>query len=54
MAKDPSSSNNRFKNVINDASRYTQNVIDDFARGDLPDELRRDFRETYDFYVTDE
>ncbi len=44
----------RFKNVINDASRYTQNVIDDFTAGDIPDSLRRDFRETYDFYVTDE
>jgi len=49
-----STSQGRFKNVINDASRYTQSVIDDFAKGDIPDSLRRDFRDTYDFYVSDE
>ena len=49
-----SRSTNRFKNVVNDASRYTQHVIDDFARGDIPDSIRRDFRDTYDFYLTDE
>lgn len=49
-----SNSQGRFKNVIDDASRYTQSVLDDFTRGDIPDSLRRDFRETYDFYVSDE
>lgn len=48
------SSRNRFKNVIDDASRYTQSVIDDFSTGDIPDSIRRDFKDTYDFYVTDE
>ncbi len=48
-----SDSQGRFKNVIDDASRYTQSVIDDFASRDIPDTLRRDFRETYDFYVSD-
>jgi enamine deaminase RidA (YjgF/YER057c/UK114 family) len=28
-------------------------VIDDFSKGDIPDSIRRDFRDTYDFYVTD-
>ena len=49
-----SNSQGRFKNVIDDASRYTQSVFDDFTTGDIPDSLRRDFRETYDFYVSDE
>lgn len=45
---------NRFQNVIDDASRYTQSVFDDFSKGEIPDSIRRDFRDTYDFYVTDE
>jgi hypothetical protein len=49
-----SDSQGRFKNAIDDASRYTQSVIDDFTRSDIPDSLRRDFRETYDFYVSDQ
>ena len=36
------------------ASRYTTTVLEEFRTGDIPDSLRRDFRDTYDFYLSDE
>ena len=49
-----SKASDRFKKTVDNATRYTQSVIDDFRASDIPVSLKRDFRETYDFYVTDE
>ncbi len=49
-----SDSSKRFKNAMDGASRYTTTVLEEFRTGEIPDSLRRDFRETYDFYLSDE
>jgi len=43
-----------FRDVVDSASKKTQSVIDDFRSSDIQVSLKRDFRETYDFYVSDE
>ncbi len=49
-----SKSSTTFKEAVENASRKTQSVIDDMRSSDLQVSLKRDFRETYDFYVSDE
>jgi hypothetical protein len=49
-----SKASNTFKETVDNATRYTQSVIDDFRASDIPVSLKRDFRETCDFFVTDE
>ncbi len=49
-----SKASDTFKETVDNATKYTQSVIDDFRASDIPVSLKRDFRETYDFFVTDE
>ncbi|NNF03316.1 MAG: serine/threonine-protein phosphatase [Rhodothermales bacterium] len=43
----------RFQQSYRQASDYTRSVIDDLRNSEMPTTLRRDFRETYDFYLDD-
>lgn len=53
-AKLMSKASDTFKQTVDNATRYTQSVIDDFRASNIPVSLKRDFRETYEFFVTDE
>lgn len=41
----------RFRQSYRQASEYTRSVFDDFRNSEMPTTLRKDFRETYDFYL---
>lgn len=41
----------RFRESYRQASEYTRSVLDDLRNSEMPSTLRRDFRETYDFYL---
>jgi sigma-B regulation protein RsbU (phosphoserine phosphatase) len=44
----------QFKDKYENASRFTRSVFDNFTGSELPTELRRDLKESYEFYLDDE
>jgi serine phosphatase RsbU (regulator of sigma subunit) len=51
MSEHNSDTQTRFSRSYRQASEFTRSVFDEFREGEMPTTLRRDFRETYDFYL---
>lgn len=51
MTDQNSDTETKFRQSYRQASDYTRSVFDDFRNSEMPTTLRRDFRETYDFYL---